>query len=95
MEVNGPGSVQRSVPIRQQAPAAAPKTNTPSAAAPRDAVEISAAGKLLDKAGQSPEIRAARLAQIKADIEAGKYETPEKLEAALEKMLGAIQSGRE
>jgi flagellar biosynthesis anti-sigma factor FlgM len=95
MEVNGPGSVQRSIPIRQQAPAAAPKTNTPPTAAPRDEVEISSAGRLLDKASQSPEIRAARLAQIKAGIDAGEYETPEKLEAALEKMLGAIRSGRE
>jgi len=95
MEVNGPGSVQRSVPIRQQPPAVAPKAAGSPPASPQDAVEISSVGKLLDKASQSPEVRAARLEQIKAAINAGEYETPEKLEAALEKLLGAIDSGRE
>lgn len=45
---------------------------------------------MLDDLSQSSAVRAERLAQIKADIEAGTYETPEKLEAALSKMLGEL-----
>jgi len=96
MEVHGPGSIQRSVPIRQQQPSAAPPKGEPvTPAAQRDQVEISSVGKLLDKASQSPEVRAARLEQIKAAINAGEYETPEKLEAALEKLLGSIDLGKD
>ncbi len=95
MEVTGPGSVQPSIPIRQLPPTAPAKTAANQPATPRDAVEISAVGKMLDQASQSSDVRSERLAQIKAAIEAGEYETPEKLEAALEKLLGAIDMGRE
>ncbi|WP_437194167.1 hypothetical protein [Planctomicrobium sp. SH527] len=38
----------------------------------------------------SVETRAERLARIKREIEAGTYETPEKLDAAIERMLGIL-----
>jgi hypothetical protein len=37
-----------------------------------------------------PETRAQRLERIKREIAAGVYETPEKLEAAVERMLGVL-----
>lgn len=37
-----------------------------------------------------PETRAQRLARIRAEIEAGVYETPEKLEIALGRMFGTL-----
>jgi negative regulator of flagellin synthesis FlgM len=94
MEVQGPGSLQRSVPISpvkttgQSAGAAKP----PSSAVPKasDAVEISSAGQLLDKLSKSPEVRAERLAQIKASIASGEYDSDEKLEAALMNLLQSI-----
>jgi anti-sigma28 factor (negative regulator of flagellin synthesis) len=61
----------------------APAVLTP----PRDEVEISSVGKLLDDASRTPGIREQRLAQIKSAIEAGTYETPEKLELALNRMI--------
>lgn len=39
------------------------------------------------KAGET---RSQRLARIRREIEAGEYETPEKLEAAVERMLGVL-----
>jgi len=84
MEVQGPGSVQRSVPTgpaKSARPAAQPQSAAP--ATPKDAVEISSSGQLLDKLSKSPQIRAERLAQIKAAIDSGHYDTDEKLEAAL------------
>ena len=91
MDVNGSNPVQNTVPIKQARPAAeVPPTTEAKPATPRDEVEISSVAKMLDRMNQSPEIRAERLNQIKVQIEAGKYDTPEKLEAALEKMFGEI-----
>ncbi len=91
MDVNGPGPVHGIFPVKQIQPTTkVEKTAEPQPAAPRDEVEISSVGKMLDELSPSSEVRSERLAQIKAAIEAGTYETPEKLEAALEKLLGEI-----
>jgi negative regulator of flagellin synthesis FlgM len=94
MEVQGPGSLQRSVPISPvktaDESASAAKPQTPAISKPNDAVEISSAGQLLDKLSKSPEVRAERLAQIKASIASGKYDSDEKLEAALMNLLQSI-----
>jgi negative regulator of flagellin synthesis FlgM len=87
MEVNGPGPVHHSIPVGQVRPAQNHPSPTAKPAGPVDAVEISSAGRMLEKASQSSAVRAERMAQIKAAIDAGTYETPEKLEAALEKLL--------
>jgi negative regulator of flagellin synthesis FlgM len=55
-------------------------------------VEISSAGQLLDKLSKSPEVRAERLAQIKASIASGEYDSDDKLEAALMNLLQSIVS---
>jgi negative regulator of flagellin synthesis FlgM len=94
MEVQGPGSLQRSVPISpvksaSQAAGGA-KPQSPASSKPADAVEISSAGQLLDKLSKSPEVRAERLAQIKASIASGDYDSDEKLEAALMNLLQSI-----
>ena len=89
MQVDGPGSVSGSRPIGQAKPALAPaKPKAAEPISPRDEVEISEASRMFDQLNQSPEVRAERLAQIKAEIDAGTYETPEKLEAALLKLMG-------
>ncbi len=92
MEVNGPGPVQSNFPIKPTGnpPPEVEKVTEPKPAAQRDEVEISSAGQKLDKLNQSSKMRQERLARIKADIEAGVYETPEKLDAALDKLLGEI-----
>jgi negative regulator of flagellin synthesis FlgM len=94
MEVQGPGSLQRSVPISPVKTAGqsaeAGKPQTPATSKPKDAVEISSAGQLLDKLSKSPEVRAERLAQIKASIASGEYDSDDKLEAALMNLLQSI-----
>lgn len=54
---------------------------------PRDEVEISSLGQMLDEASRTGSLREQRLAQIKSAIEAGTYESPEKLEAAVSRMI--------
>lgn len=93
MEVQGPSSIQRNVPVGPSKPVKPPANSPASAPAtppPKDAVEISSAGQMLDKLSKSPAVRAERLAQIKADIASGKYDTDEKLEAAMMSLLQSI-----
>lgn len=92
MEVRGLGSIGASAPIGRTAPSSAGEKPAAAAApaAPRDEVEISSLGRMLDDASRTPGVREQRLAQIKAAIEAGTYETPEKLQLALDRMLDQI-----
>lgn len=100
MDVQGPGSVQRPSSVQRSLPTGPAKSvasaGSSPLSAPKDAVEISSAGQLLDKLSKSPEVRAERLAQIKADIASGKYDTDEKLEAAMMNLLQSmISNGRD
>jgi negative regulator of flagellin synthesis FlgM len=67
------------------------KSQAAGPVSPKDEVEISAVGKMLDDASRTPGIREQRLAEIKAAIEAGTYETPEKLELALARMVEQLK----
>ena len=92
MDVNGLNSLSSSFPIHPNRPAAAPRpTSESKPVSPTDAVEISTAGRMLDNATRTSEFRTERLAQIKAAIDAGTYDTPEKFEAALSRMLDSLQ----
>lgn len=56
-----------------------------------DVVEISAtAAALAAKVQEVPDIRADLVARVKAEIEAGTYETPERLEIAVERLLDEL-----
>ncbi len=91
MDVRGIGSVPGNVPIRPTTNP--PVTRDPAVAKPqfpRDELQISSAGKMLEKASQNPDVRQERLAQIKAAIENGTYDTDEKLQAALNRMFDAM-----
>ncbi len=52
-----------------------------------DVVEISIAAKLAAKIGQIPDVRAELVQAVKAEIQAGTYETPEKIEIAVDRLM--------
>lgn len=88
MDVRGLGSVGPAVPVNQPRPTAMPKqVETSAPQSPQDQVEISDVGKMLEEASRTPGVREQRLAQIRAAIDAGTYDTPEKLEIALSRMI--------
>ena len=91
MDVSGIGSVSGATPARAVAPAAAQPATSSQIAAPKDELEISTAGKMLDRLSESPDVRAERLAQIKKAIDNGSYDSDEKLEAALSKMFDSLR----
>jgi len=95
MPIQGPGSVNNALPIQpsQNHAEKLPQQQTQPVST-EDRVEISAAGKLLEKVQQSDQVRAERLEQIKAEIAAGEYETPGKLETALLKLLEEIDADK-
>ena len=55
-----------------------------------DVVEISTAAALAAKVQEIPDVRADLVARVKREIEAGTYETPERIEAAVEKLLNDL-----
>lgn len=90
MDVSGIGSASGATPLRGVSPTASQPAAAPSVTAPQDELEISSAGKMLDRLSESPEVRAERLAQIKEAIDNGAYDTDEKLEAALSRMFDSL-----
>lgn len=58
---------------------------------PVDRVEISQIARLMSEVSSLPEVRAEKIAQVRAEIEAGTYITPEKLDIAVERLLEDIQ----
>lgn len=92
MEVRGPGFVSGATPVQGVKPIHTQSTEATTGSplqVPQDEIEISAAGQLLAKQTESTDasLRTERLARIKAEIDAGTYDTDAKLEAALMKMF--------
>jgi negative regulator of flagellin synthesis FlgM len=93
MDVNGPSPVRPSVPIHTVQPTGdVSGTGAPDAVVPQDQLQISDAARMMEKLDQASELHQARLDQIKDEIRNGTYETPEKLEEALWKLLREIES---
>jgi anti-sigma28 factor (negative regulator of flagellin synthesis) len=96
MEVNGIGPIQRPQQLGGTRPSqeiSTPETNKPIQT--DDQVEISSIGQKLNSIEGSSEVREARIAQIRASIESGEYETLDKLEASLDGLLNDIQDSSE
>jgi negative regulator of flagellin synthesis FlgM len=89
MQINGVGGAGAAWPVGANRPAATPEPTpkTDGVMSPRDEVEISSLGQMLDEASRTGSLREQRLEQIKSAIEAGSYESPEKLEAAVSRMI--------
>lgn len=87
--INGIGSsspVQKIVsqPIQKQIP-----TDPPAQLPVMDKVELSTQAVYLDSLKKN-DIRADKVADIRAQIEAGTYETPDKLDSAIDKLLDDV-----
>jgi negative regulator of flagellin synthesis FlgM len=91
MEVYGAGGPQGPQPIYPRLAAwSVDPGQTVQAGAPRDQVEISPLGQMLDGISRLPEIRHERVEEIRRQIAAGTYDTPAKLELALDRMLDEL-----
>ena len=86
MQINGPARVHGAQSINAPHRAAAPKP----AAAPADQLDLSSEADFVDQVNDLPDIRADRVAQLRAEIASGAYETDDKLDAALDRLLDEI-----
>ncbi len=86
----GAGSVGRAEP-REAAQDRAPVA--PQVRRGEDQVELSEASRLLARLKGLPEIRQDLVDQVRAQIEAGTYESDDKLDQAIEGLLDDIESG--
>ena len=92
MEIFGAGGTQGPQPIYPRLAAVSVDAGqTVHAGTPRDPVEISPLGQMLDGISQLPEIRQERVEEIRRQIAAGSYETPEKIELALDRLLEELR----
>lgn len=80
--VGGPGRIEGPQKISRIQPPAAPDRTLPS-----DKVEISDAARLVSEALGLPAVREDRVEEIRKLIESGRFDTPERLEGALERFL--------
>ncbi len=91
MQIYGPSHVHGphglNGPHTNRAPGAQPAK--PSAS-PADQVDISAAAEAAINATETGESRAELVARVRGEIADGSYETPEKLDAALDRLLDEI-----
>ena len=75
-------------PVRPQHSASQPPAKpTPQTPGTADQVEISPIAQLLSRAAQLPDIRQEKVELVRQQIAAGVYETPEKLAAAIDRLL--------
>jgi negative regulator of flagellin synthesis FlgM len=84
-QVHGPQAVNAPHVSRAAQPAAPAESP-----AIRDEVNISDAARLVEQVHQAPEIRQDRVDAIRAQIASGTYETPDKLNVAVENLLDEI-----
>ena len=91
MQVNGPSHIDGAQPIR--APhSIRPAENAPasSAVAGPDELSISPEADLLSRISELPDIRQDQVDEIRTRIAEGSYETQEKLEVAVARLLDEI-----
>jgi len=88
-DVNGIGPVGAPKAIEPPTNIAATE-RAGQAEAPRDVVEISSVAKLAAKIQDIPEVRGELVARVKSQIEAGAYETPERIEIAVDKLMDEL-----
>jgi len=93
MQINGPAhlhSAQAINPPHHSTRASRPAAAQPNSIAQTDQVDISSEASFVAEARELPEVRQDRVAAIKAQIEAGLYETDDKLDGALDRLLDEL-----
>jgi negative regulator of flagellin synthesis FlgM len=91
MQIYGPSHVHSAQPISSPHSArSAEPTSSTSSPSIGDRLDISEAGQLAGRMAEIPEIRADRVQELRAAILNGSYETDDKLNVALERLLDEI-----
>jgi len=84
-QVHGPQTLSGPHSIRSPQ-----RTAAPSTPATGDQLDISEAAQLMSQAQDLPDIREDLVARVRSEIASGSYETPERMDMALERLLDEI-----
>jgi negative regulator of flagellin synthesis FlgM len=84
--VHGVHSAKTLGTVQKAGKATEPATSV-TATRQRDVIEISRAAKLAAQVQQTPAVRTELVARVKAEIAAGTFETPERIEATVDRMM--------
>jgi flagellar biosynthesis anti-sigma factor FlgM len=91
MHVYGPTQVHGPQPLNApHSNRVGPTYAPPTSATSGDEVQISSVGQLLGRLADVPDIRSARVAELRSAILEGRYESQDKLSQALDKLLEEI-----
>ncbi len=91
MQVNGPSHIHGAQPISAPHRAQASQASNPGGyVRGADQLDISREADLVSRIRELPEIRADRVAELKAAIASGTYETADKLDIAVGRLLEEI-----
>jgi len=93
MQINGPAHVHGPQPINApHRPMNAPAANSAPRAAEVDQLDISPEADMVSRTREMSDVRQDVVDRVRAEIQAGTYETPEKLDIALGRMLDEMSS---
>ncbi|MFO0870575.1 MAG: flagellar biosynthesis anti-sigma factor FlgM [Pirellulales bacterium] len=88
MQIHGPSHLHGAQPLNAPHRVAAAQTPVETSyPTPTDTVEFSSEASLINQVHDLPDIRADRVAQVRAQLAAGTYETDEKISQALDRLL--------
>lgn len=90
-QVSNISGVYRILPLQQRNTAVAEAPDRSGQRFPRDEVEISEVGALLARANNAS-VRAEKIARIRAQIAAQTFETPERFDGTVERLIAELQS---
>ena len=91
MIINDVSGVQGPQPVQPNKASHAHKAQASEKPVRTDGAEISLEAKLLDKLRRVPEIRQDRVDALRQQIADGTYETPERLDTAIQKLMERLR----
>lgn len=91
MQIQGPSHLHGAQPINAPHRATQPEPTAGSSSLTEvDQLDISPEADLVSRANSLPEVRTDRVAELRAQIASGAYETDAKLDVALDRLLDEI-----
>lgn len=87
MEVSGPGNLQGPEPIRPDRVSRSRVEAPRPAAETGDTAEISDIARLKGLLADVPDVRLEKIERLRAEIDSGAYETDEKIQTVIERLL--------
>jgi len=90
MQIHGPSHIHGAQPLHGPHGRVTRPEAVDAGSPIQDELQLSDAARLLDKVHDLPDVRWDRIAKIKAEIANGAYETEEKLQIAVERLLDEI-----